>query len=107
MILRTVSLGNTRRLRESETMCRISSGENRIVSRLSAGLAGLRVAVSIFIVGASVRHMPRIVNPKKCAAQKISQKSPVLLVENGYKKAAPFAWRMRGDEGGAGKQVAG
>ena len=74
MILRTVSLGNTFRLRESETMRRISSGENRTVSRLSAGLAGRRLAVSVFIVGASVRHSARIVNPKKYAAQKILQK---------------------------------
>ena len=63
MILRTVSLGNTFRLRESETMRRISSGENRTVSRLSAGLAGRRLAVSVFIVGESVRHSARIVNP--------------------------------------------
>jgi hypothetical protein len=76
MIRRTVSLGNTRRLRESETMRRISSGENRTVSRLSAGLAGRLVAVSCFIVGASVRHLAEIVNPKKCAARKILQKTP-------------------------------
>ena len=62
MIRRTVSLGKTRRLRESATMRRISSGENRTVSRLSAGLAGRRLAVSGFIVGASVRHFLQIVN---------------------------------------------
>jgi len=63
MIRRTVSLGNTRRLRESDTMRRISSGEKRTVSRLSDGLAGRRLAVSGFIVGASVRHFAAIVNP--------------------------------------------
>jgi len=76
MIRRTVSLGNTRRLRESATMRRISSGEKRTVSRLSAGLAGRRVAVSGFIVGANVRHSARVVNPKKCGPRKILQKSP-------------------------------
>jgi len=76
MIRRTVSLGNTRRLRESATIRRISSGEKRTVSRLSAGLAGRRVAVSVFIVGASVGHFLHIVNPEKCAAQKNLQKTP-------------------------------
>ena len=76
MIRRTVSLGNTRRLRESATMRRISSGENRTVSRLSDGLAGRRLAVSVFIFGASVRHFAEIVKRKKSRLAMNYQKPP-------------------------------
>lgn len=75
MIRRTVSLGKMRCLRESDTMHRISSGENRTVSRLSAGLAGRRLAVSGFIVGASVRHFCESVNQKKRPARRFFKKA--------------------------------
>ena len=76
MIRRTVSLGNTRRLRESATMRRISSGEKRTVSRLSAGLAGRLVAVSGFIV-CECRTLPPNCQPLKMRRAKDFIKKPV------------------------------
>lgn len=75
MIRRTVSLGNTRRLRESDTMRRISSGEKRTVSRLSAGLAGRRLAVSVFILAQVSDTPPELSTPKNALYKRFFKKA--------------------------------
>jgi hypothetical protein len=84
-----VSLGNTRRLRESATMRRISSGENRTVSRLSAGLAGRRVAVSGFILWRVSDTLPELSTPKNAARKRFCEKARFYWAKTTRKSGPP------------------